>query len=376
MKPSFKTTSLIAAIGMIVYTTCVVTRYVIHELYPMPYHYDLWDDICVSLIFDILPISLIIAGIGLLKYRPSNAVSKSFRVFTVCLFVALVGTLLFSSPYTYQIAGRPYLFPSMYWRAIVLISGIVWLFMLRNQPIETASPRSYRVTLIIAVLLLALPIVFEAISSISCFISGYVLGFSSAALKSWARWIAPTIVLTHLVFPQIKDNNTTRNSHCTPASYNERTFSRNRILTLVVMGVAALTLVVGYLCDPILRGTYFFHYYVLHDLEWSYISAYNLYETILQICEYTFYSSLFVAWIMLSIMAFCQLPNPRGYKVYNIVCQCLVIGNIIAAVIVAMYMDGCSASSATGYLSPAFFLVVTTFIITTTIRVISYSLPK
>ena len=375
MKSSFKTTTLIAAIGMIVYTTCVVTRHIIHELYPMPYEYDLWNDICLSLIFDILLVSFIIAGVGLLKNRPSNAASKSFRVFTICLFVALTGTLLLSPLYSQQMAGIPYLFPSIYWRAIVLISGMVWLFMLRKQPIENASPRSYRVTLILAMIMLAVPIVLEIISGISCIFSGHALLFFSTAIKSWVRWIAPTMVLTHFVFPQIIDFNATRNSHCMPGSYDERAFTRNRMITLVIMGIAACALVVGYFCEPVLRGTYFFHYYVLHDLEWRYAPAYNLCQTIKQISEYTFYLSLFVAWIMLSIMAFRQLPNSRGYKIYNVICQCLAIGNIIAAVIVAMYKDSCSASSVSDSLASVFFVIVAAFILTTTIRVISYSLP-
>ena len=46
MKISFKTTTLIAAIGMIVYTIYVVTRYVIHQLSVVRYNFDLWEDIC------------------------------------------------------------------------------------------------------------------------------------------------------------------------------------------------------------------------------------------------------------------------------------------------------------------------------------------
>ena len=145
MRPSFKTTILIAAIGMMVYTIYVLTHYAIYEFCSMPpYHYHLGYDICVRLIYDILPVSLIIAGIGLWKYRPAENASKSFRIFTVCLFVAMFGTLLFSPLYTVYIAGLEHIYPSIYWRALILVAGIVWLFMLRNQPLEEASPRSYR----------------------------------------------------------------------------------------------------------------------------------------------------------------------------------------------------------------------------------------
>ena len=200
MRPSFKTNTLIAAIGMIVYTIYIIMLFAIHKLYPKPYHYDFWMDIQERLLLDILQVSFIIAGIGLWKYRPSNSASKSFRVFTVCLFVALAGTLLFSPLYSYRICGMEYLFPSIYWRVIMLISGIVWLFMLRYQPMEKVASRSFRVTLIAAMIILALPIVLEMISGLSLALGGEIFYFRSYAFQSWVRWIAPTLVLAHFVF--------------------------------------------------------------------------------------------------------------------------------------------------------------------------------
>ena len=200
MKPSFKTTTLIAAIGMIVYTIYIIMLFAIHKFYPTPYHYDFWKDIQERLLLDILQVCLIIADIGLWKYRPSNSASKSFRVFTVCLFVALAGTLLFSPLYSYRICGMEYLFPSIYWRVIMLVSGIIWLFMLRLQPMEKVVSRSYRVTLIIAMVLLALPIVMEMLSGLSLALGGNIFCFKSYAFQSWVRWIAPTMVLAHFVF--------------------------------------------------------------------------------------------------------------------------------------------------------------------------------
>jgi hypothetical protein len=197
MKPSFKTTTLIAAIGMIVYTIYVVTRYVIHQLSMARYNFDLWDDICARLIFDALLISYVIAGVGLWKYRPAVNVSKSFRYLTIGLFVALISTLLFSPNYTYRIVGAWYLFPSIYWRVILLITGIIWLFMLKNQPVEKTTLTSYRIPLFLSILVLALPMILEAISGISLLCGReYVLGLHSSAVKSWVRYIVPTILLS------------------------------------------------------------------------------------------------------------------------------------------------------------------------------------
>lgn len=75
-----------------------------------------------------------------------------------------------------------------------------------------------------------------------------------------------------------------------------------------------------------------------------------------------------ISWIMLSIMAFRQLSNPRGYKIYNIVCQIITWGSLLVAFLVS---DGMDERFAT-----LFLISFSTFFITTTIRVISYSLPK
>lgn len=363
MKLSFKTTTLIAAIGMIVYTIYVLTHYAIYEFCSMPpYHYHLGYDISVRLIYDILPLSMIVACCGLLKYRPAENASKSFRGFTICLFVALVGTLLFSPLYTIQIAGTGYIRPSIYWRALMLISGIVWLFMLRKQASEEASPRSYRVTLILAILLLTLPIILEALSGISCMLNGHVLNFDSSTIKSWIRWIAPTLVFIHFVFPQIKAINTTRNSHCTPGSYERRTFKRNRMITLVLVGVMIISGIIGMAI---------FHCVICHEvafLKYGYLKQYtilhNIGVTSLSVMAFTLLSS----YILLSIMAFRLLPNPLGYKIYNIICQVLTWGSLLASFFVPTGMDEAFGA--------IFLISFFAFFVTTTIRVISYSFPK
>lgn len=196
MKPSFKTTTLIAAIGMIVYALYIVARYIINCAYPTAYCFDLWIDIRTRLIFDSLPISLIIAGIGLYKKQPIDTM-KSFHFLTVCLLIALIGTLVFSSIYTYYHS----IWPPFCWRMILLVSGIVWLLMLRKQPLEDATPRSYQVILIIAMILLALPIILEAISGLALLCGNeHVLGLKSYTIKTWVKFIAPTLVLAHFVF--------------------------------------------------------------------------------------------------------------------------------------------------------------------------------
>lgn len=364
MRPSFKTTTLIAAIGTIAYSLYVLIRYTIHEFWPVPYHYDLWNDICVRLIFDILPISLIIAGIGLLKYRPSQAASKSFRVFTECLFWAMLATLVLSELSTVRIGGSPYFFPSIYWRAAMLISGIVWLFMLMRQPLEEASPRSYRVTLIFAMAALALPIVLEMISGLSLALGSEIFCFDSSGVKSWVRWIAPTMVLAHFVFPQIKAIYTTRNSHCAADSFAERTFNRNRAITICMVGLAILSFALCRIFVPAHEDYYIRHYHMDNYNETMYHVLQIL--SIISLC--TLGISCVISWIMLSIMAFRQLPNPVGYKIFNIVSHVLTWGSLLTACLVPNGVDETFVI--------LFLLSFVIFFVITAIRVISYSLPE
>ena len=374
MKLSQKTTSFIAAIGMIIYTIDIVARYFIYRNCPLDLNYDLWDDVRVRLVLDVLPVSLIVAGIGLWEKRPAENVSKPFRYLTIGLFVCMVGTLLFSPAYTGPM-DIPFLSPSIYWRALVLIVGIVWLFMLRKQPHEEASPRSYRVSLAVAVGLLALPIILEAISYLSYAISGYILLLDSYMFKPWVRWIAPVIVLAHFVFPQLKYIYFTFNSHCTPGSFEKRAFGHIRYITLAVVGLAVLALVVVYLSGPVFRGNYFFHYYVLNDQEWSITPSFDLYQSFVQIAPYVLGIPMLMSWLMLSYMAFRQLPNPKGYKVFNVVCQFVVLGTFVAVLIGCLHDGGCLEGSLLDFLAPMSVIVAIAFYITTTIRVISYSIP-
>ena len=362
MNPSFKTTTLIAAIGMIVYALYVVARYAIHELFPAPYHYEFWNDICERLVCDILPVSLIVAGIGLYRKRPMN-ISKPFHILTICLFVALIGTIVFSQQYTYCIVGIGYMFPPFYWRVILLGIGIAWLFMLRKQSMEDASPRSYQVTLIIAMTLLALPIILEAISGIALLCGReMVVGFQSGAIKTWVKYIAPILLLIHLVFPSIKEINLTRNSHCVHDSFEERTFKRNRLITMVVVGITITAIIVILVCSHFLNHLYYCRFYHPHFANAYFVDA------IVHIYAYTLLFASIVSWIMLSIMAFRQLPNPRGYKIYNTVCQIITWGSFGATFLAPNGIDEIFIT--------IFLVSFCAFFITTTIRVISYSLPK
>ncbi len=106
-------------------------------------------------------------------------------------------------------------------------------------------------------------------------------------------------------------------SHCTPGSYDEGSFNRNRSITLVVVGLAILSFALCLIFVPAHEDYYIRHYHmgIYNDTKYQLLQILS----IISFC--TLGISCIISWIMLSIMAFRQLPNPRGYKIYTLTGQ-------------------------------------------------------
>lgn len=197
MKISFKTTTLIAAIGMSIYTIYIVINYVMHILYYCPYHFDLVQDICQRISMDTVLISMLIAGIALLQYRPLSRTSKSFRIYTLVLASLLfLAALVCSIPILgVYINGARFFFPDFEWRIIFLIMGIVWLIMISRQEASERPSVPFRIVICCGMIALCIPMLLELISGISLLCSGKILFLHSSCIFSWIRHFVPTIIL-------------------------------------------------------------------------------------------------------------------------------------------------------------------------------------
>lgn len=160
----------------------------------------------------------------------------------------------------------------------------------------------------------------------------------------------------------------TRNSHCTPCSFEERTFKRNRIITLIFVGITIVAIAIIFACSYCMHGRHFFHHHP-YDL---YADSFMFFKTTLCICALVLLVTLPASWIMLSFMAFRQLPNPRGYKIYNISCHVIAWTSLIVSTMLTILIIEPMGQI---FAAIAFFSFCA-FYITTTIRVISYSLPR
>ncbi len=194
---SFKTTTLIAAGGMSVYTCYLVILRVVHALYSCPYHFDLARDICERIGMDTVLIAMLIAGIALLQYRPLNRVSKTFRIYTIVLASLLLLTILICSipVLGIRISGVRFFFPDFGWRIVFLFMGIIWLVMLSRQEASERTSVSFRNVLYCGIIALCVPMFIEIISGVSLLCSGKILFLYSSCICSWIRYFVPTIIL-------------------------------------------------------------------------------------------------------------------------------------------------------------------------------------
>lgn len=102
-----------------------------------------------------------------------------------------------------------------------------------------------------------------------------------------------------------------------------------------------------------------------------YADTFNFFKTTLYICALILLVTLPVSWIMLSFMAFRQLPNPRGYMIYNISCHVIAWTSLIISCVLTWKLE----PMANTFAIIALFTFCA-FYATQTIRVISYSLPN
>ena len=181
----------------------------------------------------------------------------------------------------------------------------------------------------------------------------------------FVTYIALIYLFVYILFPELETINLSRNSNCPTGSNNEKRFKFNRTLILASIG----TMIVSGLIS-----LYISHY---HRPTIDELIGYDLAYSIEVITHYITWLCLTISWIMLNIMAITQLPNPRGYKIFNIVCHSLIACSIICGIVEGICQDSCTQSSPLFAFS-GFTLYYTflAFFITQTVRVITYKLPN
>ncbi len=294
---------------------------------------------------------------SLIKAGEPNTTSKIHRLSTYA--VSLLYLVVTVSGVVNAV--QPYLYVPVVYRVILDILGCAWLVMLIVLPADIQLPKGLRSLIWMGIGLIGMLWVLQLISGISYLTAGHIMMFHSHAFGNWLRYLVPAILLCCYSLclldkwpsPMQHKIRLTRNSHCTPYSFFERSYPTMRIIASVGIWIAVL------FCYMFRMGIgSYSHMYYFKDFD--------------RFVGVALLSIVGLLWLLLTFMAFFQLPNPRGYKIYNRVSlalnSCFPVGLFLA-----FYFDGNAKMDTlgavleiTGIFSLVFYLLFTF------IRVIRY----
>ena len=86
---------------------------------------------------------------------------------------------------------------------------------------------------------------------------------------------------------------------------------------------------------------------------------------------------MLLSWILLNFIAFFQLPNPRGYKIFNWLCLALYIIPFSIGLTLGIIAESNTIMETIGILSMFLGIIaISVQILITSIRVILYKIPN
>jgi len=263
-------------------------------------------------------------------------------------------------------AVQPYLYVPFAFRVIFDVCGCAWLMMLVFYPSNTQLPKGLRSLVWLGIGLIGMLWILQLISGISYLTTGHIMMFHSHALGNWLRYLVPTILLCcyslYLLdkWPSPKQSAIllTRNSHCTPFSIFERSYPIMRIIALVGIGVAL-----------------FLFYMVRMGVD-SYFHMYY-FEDFVRFVAIVLLSIIGILWLLLTFMAFFQLPNPRKYKIFNwvflVLNSCFPIGFGLSLSYEYPYPKAEIIAELMGIVG---FFSLVLYVLVTEVRLYLYTMPK
>ena len=200
MKNSFKTTTLIAAIGMGLYTCHSIARNIpaswdlyYRFFYGHPFLRDMYYAAWIYLLLGILIATLI--SMFLFKSTTQAMPSKRFRIATYVLSaISILAVLGGSLPIPVYVSGVPYMFVPVEWKIFLLVFATIWLWRLSCQESIGNLSKALRISMLIGACMLCIPVVLQFVSATSYLFTGKLLFLRSWAISTWL-YIVPTILL-------------------------------------------------------------------------------------------------------------------------------------------------------------------------------------
>ena len=197
MKPSFKTTTILAASGMSIYAGYVFLRQVPAINTWICSLRGIGAEIFFAAWMYMLLGATIAAIIAVVRFRPMTQTrpKTSFRIMTYILAGVLLLSVLVALLIPVHISGAPYLYVRAPWRYVLLLLASVWMWMLPFQSSLGSVSKSLRVAALIGAGVLCVPILLQLLSGISYFATGHILFLRSWAVASWVRYLVPTALI-------------------------------------------------------------------------------------------------------------------------------------------------------------------------------------
>ena len=226
------------------------------------------------------------------------------------------------------------------------------LILVRRMRLELT--RSF---IALGIVLISLLWLLQLDSGIAHLTAGHILMFRSHAFGNWLRYLIPTILpcmysielLDKWPSKKLIKLHEQRNSRCLPGSMIEKSYPFMRVISFVFMGLS----LVAFYCFMMWMNGFAFHDYV-------------------QIAGETSLVCIEIIWILLTFIAFFQLPNPRGYKIYNWVSLCFPLGLFLP-----IYFEGNAKMETIGVvLGIIGFFSLVSYLTFTFIRAFLYRIPR
>lgn len=287
--------------------------------------------------------------------------TKAQRYSTYSLSVLSLFVTGWAVVHAVQVHGTGFLYAPTWLRIFMDLACCAWLWMIVIRSCNHQLPKSLRSFIMFGIGLISLLWVLQLASGIAYLTTGHILMFRTHAFGNWLRYLVPTVLLCMYSIelldkwpsPKLIKLHQQRNSHCLYRSSIEKLYPTMRIVSFVFMGFA----LVAFYCFMMWMNCFAYHGYV-------------------RIAGKTLAIFMGVLWLLLTFMAFFQLPNPRGYKIYNWLSLglnlCFPIG-----LFVSIYFEGNAKVEDIGAafgITGLFSLV--SYLLFTFIRVILYTIPK
>ena len=306
--------------------------------------------------------AIILAATAFLIKEPNpQPVTKLHKFSTYALSALAFLVTGYAIIHSVKVYGADYLYAPAWLRIFMDILGCAWLWSLVARPSIPELPRSLRSIIGTGIGLIALMWVLQVTSGISYLTTGQILMFRSHAFGNWLRYIVPTILLcSYSIYllnkwPSVQLNrlHQTRNSHCTPGSFFERSYPAMRIASLISV---VLVLISIYLVKIWIDS---------FDVRYTRFSLFALVSTML------------LSWLLLNLVAFFQLPNPRGYKIFYWLCNCIFLIAFPIGIAFGIIAESNTVTETIGVLSMLLGIIALSLhILVTSIRVILYTIPS